>query len=223
MQENLRQGPRVPKFIWAGAFIVFVLVVFFGFRSMKVGIPTNGRVLDNYGAVPDFTLTDQTGKPVSLKDLKGKVWVADFIYTECKGPCPLITSRLQEVNQELDKSHKDVRLVSFSVDPENDTPQVLAEYGKSVHADPENWKFLTGTPAEIQHVVMDGLLQSLAKEPSGTPAHSTRFVIVDRNGNMRAFEDATTHEAVQKTLLDIGSLLRERTGVNSKEEQTPQK
>ena len=88
------------------------------------------RATDNYGSVPDFTLTDQTGAEfVSAKQLQGVDWIADFIYTTCPGPCPRMSSQMHEVEKELDGVER-VRLVSFTVDPEHDTPPVLAEYAK---------------------------------------------------------------------------------------------
>ncbi|MEO8205357.1 MAG: SCO family protein [Chthoniobacterales bacterium] len=221
MEDTSPQGPRIPRLGWAIAFIVFVMVVAVAFQKMKHTTVAQGKPLDKLATVPEFVLTDQTGNKVSLQDLKGKVWVANFIFTQCKGPCPVITSRMAELNQELGNKHQDVKLISFSVDPENDTPEVLAAYGKTVSADPKNWKFLTGSQEDINKVVIKGLLQPLMKDPDGTPAHSTRFVVVDRDGVVRAFEDALGQESVQKLLLNIGALLREPVAVNSEKGQTP--
>ena len=106
-----------------------------------------------------------------------------------------------------------MELVSITVDPEYDTPEVLKEYGEQVGASPERWKFLTGPKDQIEAVVMKGFLQALAKEPSGAPIHSTRFVLVDRDGWMRGFLDGNDPELAQKLLMDIGDLLREAPGV----------
>lgn len=159
--------------------------------------------------VPDFRLFDQSGKPFGLADLKGKIWVANFIFTRCSGPCPAISSRMAELNKKIGRAGEGVELVSFSVDPEFDTPQVLAGYASHLGADPDRWKFLTGNKSEVDRIIIKGLLQPLMKEPDGTPAHSTRFVLVDREGKLRGFEDANDPEIVQKLLMDIGDLLRE--------------
>jgi len=210
-------GPRIPRLGWLIAFILFVAIVAFAFQQWKRIPRGGGAPLDKYGNAPEFTLTDQTGQPVSLKDLKGKVWVADFVFTECKGPCPAVTGRMSEINQQLvtDKASGDVRLVTFTVDPENDTPAVLADYGKSVGADPKTWKLLTGPQSDMQRIISKGFFQALAQDKDGVPIHSTRFVVVDRDGVIRGFEDSLEPEAVQKVLLDIGTLLREPVSVNS--------
>jgi protein SCO1/2 len=104
-----------------------------------------------------------------------------------------------------------VEVVSFTVDPEYDTAAILKAYGEQQGADPSVWKFLTGTPDAIQKIVVNGLLQPLAKEPDGAPAHSTRIVLVDGKGWLRGYRDGLDPEAVQKLMVDIGELLRENS------------
>jgi protein SCO1/2 len=98
-----------------------------------------------------------------------------------------MTSRMAELNQALGNKATDVELVSITVDPEYDTPEVLKAYGEQVGASPNRWKFLTGPKEKVDAVVMKGFLQALSREPSGAPIHSTRFVLVDRDGWMRSF------------------------------------
>jgi cytochrome oxidase Cu insertion factor (SCO1/SenC/PrrC family) len=172
--------------------------------------------LERLAPAPQFQFTAQDGTTVSNADLKGKVWVANFIFTRCAGPCPVMTSRMAELNQALSGKTKDVELVSITVDPEYDTPQVLKEYGERVGASPERWKFLTGPKDQIDATVMKGFLQALSREPSGMPIHSTRFVLVDRDGWMRGFLDGNDPELPQKLLMDIGDLLREAASVGKK-------
>ena len=169
--------------------------------------------LERFAPAPQFTFTAQDGSTVSTADFKGKIWVANFIFTRCAGPCPVMTSHMAEVNQALGKKATDVELVSITVDPEFDTPEVLKAYGEQVGASPNRWKFLTGPKDQVDTVVMKGFLQALSKEPSGTPIHSTRFVLVDRDGWMRGFLDGNDPELPQKLLMDIGDLLRESPGV----------
>ena len=96
------------------------------------------QTLQRHWPVPEFTLTERNGKTLTLADLRGKVWVADFFYTTCPGPCPMMTSRLSEIHQAT-RSFDDVRLVSISIDPVKDTPAVLQQYAAKFHAD-SNWK-----------------------------------------------------------------------------------
>lgn len=198
------------RFGWIVAFISVALAVTFAWSSLKGTRPVKlSNRLQPVADVPPFQLIDQHGKPFGLGDLKGKIWVANFIFTRCAGPCPLVSSRMAELNQKIGRAGQGVELVTFTVDPEFDSPDVLATYAKNLGAGPDRWKFLTGDPAAVEALVVQGLLQPLAKEPSGTPAHSSRFVLVDRDGRLRGFEDGNDPEVVQKLLMDMGDLIRE--------------
>ena len=204
--------PGIPRIGWVVAFLAAAGLIGLAYVSLKStrppALPSN---LEKISKVPGFQLTDQTGKSITLDDLKGKIWAANFIFTRCKGPCPITTLRMQELNTKLKKARGNVELVSFTVDPEYDTPEILKTFGEQQGADPASWKFLTGTPDAIQKIVVTGLLQPLAKEPDGTPAHSTRIVLVDREGWLRGYQDGLDPEAVQKLMVDIGELLRENS------------
>jgi len=200
----------IPRLGWVIAFLGAATIMTLAYTSLRgtrsTPVPEH---LEPVSAVPDFQLLDQTGNPFGLSDLKGKIWVANFIFTRCKGPCPVMSSRMAELNTSVKRAGKGLELVSFSVDPDFDRPEVLSEYASKLGAEPSKWKFLTGTKEQIQDIVVKGLLQPLAKEPDGTPAHSTRFVLVDAKGRLRGFQDGNDPEVVQKLLMDIGDLMRE--------------
>jgi protein SCO1/2 len=167
------------------------------------------------GQVPDFSLIERSGRGVSLADLKGQVWVADFVFTLCVGPCPLLSRRMQSLQEPL-ADHPAVRLVYFSVDPERDTPEVLADYAKRYGAG-DRWLFLTGEKERLYWLIMDGFklgvddgsaLTAGASGP-GTITHSTRFVLVDREGRIRAYYDGSSEDIAEQLLPDIQALLRE--------------
>ena len=204
--------PGIPRIGWIVAFLAAAGLIGLAYVSLKStkppALPSN---LEKIAKAPGFQLTDQTGKSITLEDLKGKIWAANFIFTRCKGPCPITILRMQELNTKLKKARGNVELVTFTVDPEYDTPEVLKTFGEQLGADPSSWKFLTGTPDAIQKIVVAGLLQPIAKEPDGTPAHSTRSVLVDREGWLRGYQDGLDPEAVQKLMVDIGELLRENS------------
>ena len=160
------------------------------------------------GEIPSFRFTTQEGKVLGKEDLLGKVWVADFVFTRCTGPCPVMTSRMAELAKGLAKA-KDVRLVSISVDPEHDTPAVLSEYAGRMLADPSKWIFLTGPKQEIDDFARKGMFQVLAYDGKGVPTHSTRFLVIDREGKIRKTRNLDEPELVQKLFMDIGDLLRE--------------
>ena len=203
--------PGIPRTGWIVAFLAAAGLIGLAYVSLKStrppALPSN---LEKISKVPGFQLTDQTGKSITLDDLKGKIWAANFIFTRCKGPCPITVLRMQDLNTKLKKVRGNVELVTFTVDPEYDTPEILKTFGEQQGADPASWKFLTGTPDAIKNIVVTGLLQPIAKEPDGTPAHSTRIVLVDGEGWLRGYQDGLDPEAVQKLMVDIGELLREK-------------
>jgi len=168
------------------------------------------RTVSAYGTVPAFELVNQNGQPFGSAQLAGKIWIADFIYTTCPGPCPMISSRMSDLQKPLEKS--DVHLVSFSVDPEKDTPRVLRGYAEKLQADPARWDFLTGPKSAIYKLSHDGfkLAVSDGMDEQGIPVHSTRMVLVDRHGQIRGYYDATEADAVTKLLADTNHLLREQ-------------
>lgn len=168
------------------------------------------RSIMSYGSVPEFHLTNQNGQPFGSAQLKGKIWVADFIFTTCPGPCPMISSRMSELQKPLEKT--DVHLVSVSVDPAHDTPAVLQGYAEKLHARPERWDFLTGSQAAIYDLSRNGFKLAIddGSGEKGTPVHSTRVILVDRHGEIRGYYDATAPDAVTKLLADTNHLLREQ-------------
>ena len=168
------------------------------------------RTISSYGTVPSFQFTNQNGQPFGLAQLAGKIWIADFIYTTCPGPCPMISTRMSELQKPLEKT--DVHLVSFTVDPEKDTPEVLRGYAEKLHAQSGRWDFLTGAQSAIYHLSRDGfkLAVSDGNEETGIPVHSTRMVLVDRHGEIRGYYEATEADAVTKLLADTSHLLREQ-------------
>jgi protein SCO1/2 len=166
--------------------------------------------LSQLAKAPNFELIAHDGRKLSNADLSGKIWVVNFIFTRCKGPCPAITSRMAELQQKLGRTRPgEIQLLSLTVDPAHDTPGVLAEYAKAVGADPSRWRFATGPAAQVEDIIRNGFLQSLLTDDSAELVHSSRFVVVDREGWMRGFPDGNDPEVVQKLLMDIGDLLRE--------------
>jgi protein SCO1/2 len=163
--------------------------------------------LDVFGDIPQFELVAQSGQPFDSHVLAGKIWVADFIYTTCPGPCPRMTSQMREVQDALQQA-PDVRLVSFTIDPANDTPPVLAAYAKVHGASPATWYFLTGPVPTLQMLDRDAFKLG---NIDGTLEHSTRFVVVDRQGRIRGYYDTSEASAIQKVISDVRALATERS------------
>ena len=206
-QDDIVAG-RMRRLGWAGAFLVFVLLVTMGYSMWQASLRRDVEQLPVIRAVPEFSLADQNGQTVTNADLRGNIWIADFIFTRCKGPCPLMTSRMLEMQKALVKT-PEVKLVSVTVDPEYDTPEVLKAYAEANFADSERWKFLTGDKAVIEKLVTEGFMQHLAEE-NGEPIHGTMFLVVDGNGMVRSARMLEDPELLPKILMDTGNLLREQ-------------
>src|SRR6266436_1156246 len=206
------RAPSGSGIIWKVTLILIPLVtlaLLLWLRNVEVAA-LRQRTVSSYGTVPSFQLTNQNGQPFGSVQLAGKIWIADFIYTTCPGPCPMISGRMSELQKPLQKT--DVHLVSFSVDPGKDTPEVLRRYAERLQAEPGRWDFLTGPKSAIYKISHDGfkLAVSDGSDARGIPVHSTRIVLVDRHGQIRGYYDATEPEAITKLLADTNHLLREQ-------------
>lgn len=172
--------------------------------------PPAPAVLAKHWTLPDFALTERTGETLRLADLAGKVWVADFFYTTCPGPCPMMSSRLSEVQKALG-DEPGVRLLSISVDPEKDTPEVLKQYAERFKAG-DRWYFLTGQKDAIYGLARDAFKLPVAEAPTegGLITHSTRLVLVDKTGTVRGFYEGADENGVKDLIRDIHRLLDEK-------------
>ncbi len=135
----LNRAPSRSALAWRmvllGSPLVVATVFFFVWRA-QVNHFAN-RAIESYGTVPLFQLINQNGQPFGSAQLNGKIWIADFVFTTCPGPCPMISTRMSELQKPLEKT--DVHLVSFTVDPAKDTPKVLRGYAEKLHAEPGRW------------------------------------------------------------------------------------
>lgn len=157
-------------------------------------------------SVPDFSLTDQRGKALALSDMRGKIWVADFIFTNCPTICPAMTQEMARLQSEFVADP--VYFVSFSVDPERDTSAVLSRYAKAYGADGRRWHFLTGDKGHIYQLAEEGF--SLAAGHNGTELlHSTRFVLVAPDGNIYGYYDSRSKPALLRLRRDVNALLKQ--------------
>ena len=163
--------------------------------------------LPSFGLVPDFTLTDQSGKPfLSADTLRGKVWIADFIFTNCAGPCPRMSAQMRGVGNAL-RDVKDLRLLSFTVDPARDTPAVLAKYAERYQAEPGVWFFLTGSQADLHNLARNVFMLG---DVNGDLQHSTRFVLVDRKSRVRGYYLTSDDDAIPRLSRDARRVAKER-------------
>jgi len=160
--------------------------------------------LPSLGAVSSFALTDQSGADFKSDSLAGHVWVANFMFTNCPGPCPRMSSQMHEVQTAL--AGRDIRLVSLTVDPDRDTPEKLAKYAAFYSATPGVWYFLTGPRDTLNHLGQDVFKLNAV---DGSLDHSTRFVLVDRKSQIRGYYLTSEPDAIQRVIADAKALLRQ--------------
>ena len=160
------------------------------------------------GRVPDFTLTDEGGRTVTRASLAGSVWIADFIFTRCAGQCPLMSSQMAVLQRTFERL-PGVRLVSFTVDPEHDTPPVLAAYAARYGAAQGRWRFLTGSREAVWRLAREGFRLGVGDGGSTQEpiTHSVRLILVDQAGDIRGTYDATDAAAVQRLRANVRRLL----------------
>ncbi|HXN30726.1 MAG TPA: SCO family protein [Polyangiaceae bacterium] len=178
-------------------------------RSMRPRQP-----LPVLGHVPTFRLVDERGAPFTTESMLGHVSVVDFVFTRCTSSCPRLTARMAELQQRLGRSEPDIRLVSFSVDPENDTPAVLADYAAKVGAQAGRWTFVTGTVDDIERAVVLGFKVSAARIAKGAAdydvVHGEWLVLVDRAGDLRGYYPVGEERELQALVDDVARIGREK-------------
>src|SRR5690625_4027797 len=160
--------------------------------------------------VADFQFVNQDNEPVGLEDLKGKWWIADFIFTNCVTICLPMTYNMSLLQTQLAEHDLDVQLISFSVDPEVDTPEVLKEYAAIYDADLSNWSFLTGYDFEtIKELSVQSFAAGLQREPdSDQVQHVSRFYLVNPEGEIIKYYEGLDEEEIDNIIKDLSILLK---------------
>jgi cytochrome oxidase Cu insertion factor (SCO1/SenC/PrrC family) len=176
-----------------------------GQATVRGGGSTTAAAADDpvsFGKLADFRLTERSGREVTRADLAGRTWIVDFIFTTCSGPCPKLTSSMRKLQDDLEDTG--VGLLSITVDPETDDPEKLDAYASSWTADPDRWWFLTGDEDQI-HALMSKSFMLGVERVEGAPkgeqvTHSTRLVVVDREGDLRGYYDGQNDEGRRSAL-----------------------
>ena len=199
-------GTKGTRLIVAIGTLSVALALSLAARSMRP------KALPVYGPIPDFRLVDERGVARDASSMRGQVSVVDFIFTRCTSSCPRLTARMVELQSRLEHERSGARLVSISVDPDNDTPAVLSEYAARVHADPSRWSFLTGDEQEVERAVVLGFKVSAAKIAMGAGTydviHGDWFVVVDRRGRLRGYYPTTDLQGQGESKL-MGELVKD--------------
>ena len=178
---------------------IFLIISFF-FKDSQPA-----KELPEIGNIPQFEFTNSDGNIVTLENLKGKVWVADFIFTTCTMACPMMTGNMNIVHKKF-KKNDNVRLVSISVYPEFDTPEVLKNYASQYDADTEKWLFLTGKEDAVKDIIRDGFKIG---DYEDIIFHSEKFALVDKKGIIRAYYNGMKSEDMKQLKKDINALLKQ--------------
>ncbi|MEO7454339.1 MAG: SCO family protein [Fimbriimonadales bacterium] len=169
-------------------------------------VKTEERTLKPVGEAPLFQLTKHDGSKFDVGTYMGKVFVVDFFFTKCNGICPTLQKNMRKV-QQAHAGNDQVRFLSISVDPKNDTPEVLAKMAKDIGADTDTWAWTVG-PSELTGEIANGFML-IGSEVPGDILHSNRFVLVDGYGKIRGFYNGTEDGDVEDIIEDIGRLLGE--------------
>ena len=190
---------RKTRFIIYGIVAVLLVITYLTKES------NSNSELPVLGTIPEFYFTDSRDKKISRADLNGKVWVADFIFTTCTMACPVLTGNMNLVHKEF-QNNDDVRIVSISVYPEYDTPEVLKKYASQYDANTNRWHFLTGPEENVQNVIKNGFKMG---DYEDIIFHSEKFALVDQKGRLRGYYSGMETEDVTRLKKDINKLLNE--------------
>ncbi|VAX35026.1 Cytochrome oxidase biogenesis protein Sco1/SenC/PrrC, thiol-disulfide reductase involved in Cu(I) insertion into CoxII Cu(A) center [hydrothermal vent metagenome] len=181
------------------AFIVGISLAY----SIKAFIKETKAInLPVLNEVADFSLIDTEGKIFTKENLKNKVWVASFIFTTCSDICPIMSKNMASLFRSFELLD-DVEFISVTVNPENDSPEVLKEYAKRYQAKAGKWHFLTGDRKDIKELVVGSFKMGDIKEPV---FHSPKFVLVDKKGYIRGYYDGTNNDELRELFKAIPSL-----------------
>jgi protein SCO1/2 len=174
---------------------------------LATGCGERASNLPQYDKVPPFRMTDANNRPFTEQDLDGKVWIVDFIYTNCPAECPRMSSRMHKLETRTG-GEPDVGLLSISVDPDRDTPAVLRQFAERYGAPNERWRFLTGDKASVHLLAYQTFHVG---DVLGKIEHSTKFAVLDKHRTVRGYYSSFSEEDMTKMLSDVDSLRKEKS------------
>ena len=186
---------------------IYIAVAVFLLATYFLNYKGKENELPEIGMVPEFEFVNSEQETITLNNLKGKVWVADFIFTTCTMACPMMTGNMNIIHKKY-KKNDNVRLVSISVYPEYDTPEVLTKYASQYDANTSRWYFLTGEESTVKRVIKDGFKIG---DYEDIIFHSEKFALVDKKGMIRAYYNGMKTEDMKKLKKDINILLKQNS------------
>lgn len=208
------QTPSVPTPRSANRFLWVALASAACLLALVVGLlRPRQETLERFGRLPAFSFTRQDGQPFGLKQLEGRPWVANFIFTRCPTICPVFTQKMARLQKQTVDIGGELALVSFSVDPKYDTPERLTAYAAKHGADPARWSFLTGDYEQLKDTVVGGFKIAMGRNSPNEddiPSifHGSHFVLVDRTGEIRGYYNSEHDDDVERLRRDAERLVR---------------
>ena len=185
---------------------IFLCVLLMGIgASWVINTANESHDIPIIKKVPNFNFTNQNGEFFSDNDLKGKITVLDFFFTNCPGPCPIMTYNMKSLYDDFSNS-KEVQFVSITVDPKNDNIEVLKNYAKINGITDERWQLLTSDLSNIKSLKREGFMLFADELPQG---HAIKFILIDDNQNIRKYFDGTDEASLTILKKDISNLVKE--------------
>ena len=190
------------KYIYIGITIIIFLALGASWTIKKAGL---SHSLKSIKQVPNFSLINQNGDSFTEKKLKNKISILDFMFTNCPGPCPIMSNNMSELYKSYGNVDQ-VQFISITVDPENDNTSKLKKYAESYGVYDERWQFLTSDIKKIKTLKQEGFMLYAGELPQ---AHAIKFILIDEKGNIRQYYDGTDDASMAVLRKDINLLLKE--------------
>lgn len=210
--SHIRKSNFIEKTVASKLFWVIACAFLFAYpiaKSVNRNLPAE---LPVYSTVPDFRFTDENGNSYGTNELKGKVYIANFIFTSCTTACPILFKKIQTVQHRIRGVIDRAAIVSFTVDPDTDTSKVLFAKARELQANPVVWRFLTASLADTQKLLVDGFKVPVGNKEIANNvmdvAHSNKLVLVDQEGKIRGYYSAD--KDVDKLMIDLGLLINKK-------------
>jgi len=203
----MRQNNLIERLVGKKLFWLVFSVLFFSFPLVRALTRKLPKPLPVYSKIDQYSLTNEWGKSFGSNNLKGRVYIANFVFTNCPTVCPKLLKKMQKIQKRVRGLGSKIALVSFSVDPKNDTPKVLYKLSRKLQANPHVWSFLTGSENNIKNILLKNFKLPMQKSDNVYSfAHSQKFVLVDKNGSIRGYY-SSDKDSINRLMIDVGLLV----------------
>ena len=210
---HIRKSNFIEKLVGSKLFWVLACTLLFAYPISKSVTRMLPAELALYNTLPDFRFTDENGKSFGTNELKGKVYIANFMFTSCQTYCPKLLKQIQTVQHRMRGVIDRAAIVSFTVDPDTDTSTVLFAKARELNANPVVWRFLTATPKDVKNLLVDGFKVPIGEKQTANNimdvAHSNKLVLVDQDGVIRGYYEADT-KGINQLMIDTGLLINRK-------------